>query len=366
MRYEVVKGPRDIDDDAGRLREVLRRSVGRRVRHVASSSTSRVGGDGRHRHRDAAQGSGARRCARSGLAADCVLFVDGVRRIDARVWIDGDRARHLRVVRRGRGAVRRAGRRSSTSRSRGACSAPRRPHPTSSRPRRTYPARMAASSDIAGLMLAVHERMADVRGAARKSSGRRRRPHRDRRTVAGPRPHRPCRRVHQEPRRALSAPRSCTASSARSPPGSARPCSRSASTWSRHSWYLRLPGPSGSPWSGIVRCECSPDLAPAAAVTLANTSDRGAAAVRVRAPQGHPGAAEPVSDRRPRARAAAPAGRSGVAVPQPSTRCGHRLRGARRLQRARPRLDLLRDPSPRPGRRPSRSPTRPRRGTRDR
>jgi hypothetical protein len=33
---------------------------------------------------------------------------------------------------------------------------------------------------------------------------------------------------------------------------------------------LRLPGPSGSPWSGIARCECSPDLAPAAAIELAN------------------------------------------------------------------------------------------------
>ena len=45
-----------------------------------------------------------------------------------------------------------------------------------------------------------------------------------------------------------------------------------ASTWSRHSWYLRLPGPSGSPWAGVVRCECSPDLAPADAITLADTT----------------------------------------------------------------------------------------------
>jgi hypothetical protein len=45
-----------------------------------------------------------------------------------------------------------------------------------------------------------------------------------------------------------------------------------ASTWSRHSWYLRLPGPSGAPWSGVVRCECSPDLAPAVAIALADTT----------------------------------------------------------------------------------------------
>jgi hypothetical protein len=41
-------------------------------------------------------------------------------------------------------------------------------------------------------------------------------------------------------------------------------------TWSRHAWYLRLPGPEGSPWAGIVRCECSSDLAPDAAIALAN------------------------------------------------------------------------------------------------
>ena len=38
---------------------------------------------------------------------------------------------------------------------------------------------------------------------------------------------------------------------------------------SRHSWYLRLPGGSGAPWSGVVRCECSADLAPAVALVLA-------------------------------------------------------------------------------------------------
>lgn len=29
-------------------------------------------------------------------------------------------------------------------------------------------------------------------------------------------------------------------------------------TWTRHSWYLLLPGPGGSPPAGIVRLECSP------------------------------------------------------------------------------------------------------------
>jgi len=43
-------------------------------------------------------------------------------------------------------------------------------------------------------------------------------------------------------------------------------------SWHRYSWYLRLPGASGAPWSGIVRVECSPDLTPDAAIELADIS----------------------------------------------------------------------------------------------
>ena len=42
--------------------------------------------------------------------------------------------------------------------------------------------------------------------------------------------------------------------------------------WSRFSWYLRLPAPHGGPWSAIVRCVASAELAPAAAISLANTA----------------------------------------------------------------------------------------------
>ena len=44
--------------------------------------------------------------------------------------------------------------------------------------------------------------------------------------------------------------------------------------WTRHSWYLRLPGPGGSPRAGIVRCECSSDLNAEKAVAMANVSAR--------------------------------------------------------------------------------------------
>jgi hypothetical protein len=44
--------------------------------------------------------------------------------------------------------------------------------------------------------------------------------------------------------------------------------------YSRHSWYLRLPGPTGAPWAGIVRCECSPDLLSDDVIELADVTAR--------------------------------------------------------------------------------------------
>jgi hypothetical protein len=57
-------------------------------------------------------------------------------------------------------------------------------------------------------------------------------------------------------------------------PGQRTPAFHMGTSWERHSWYLRLPGPAGSPWAGVVRVECPADL-PAAEVTrLAGLSQR--------------------------------------------------------------------------------------------
>lgn len=42
--------------------------------------------------------------------------------------------------------------------------------------------------------------------------------------------------------------------------------------FSRWSWYLRLPGPAEHPWAGVVRVEASTDLSIAAATTLGDTT----------------------------------------------------------------------------------------------
>jgi hypothetical protein len=44
-----------------------------------------------------------------------------------------------------------------------------------------------------------------------------------------------------------------------------------AQPFSRYSWYARLPGPPGGPWAGVVRCEATGALPAAAVVALADT-----------------------------------------------------------------------------------------------
>lgn len=55
-------------------------------------------------------------------------------------------------------------------------------------------------------------------------------------------------------------------------PGQRTPVFTLGTSWVRYSWYLRLGEAMTSPWSGVVRCECAADLAPAAAVALAELS----------------------------------------------------------------------------------------------
>jgi hypothetical protein len=53
-------------------------------------------------------------------------------------------------------------------------------------------------------------------------------------------------------------------------PGERTPLFLAQSSWSRFSWYQRLPYGSGHPWAGVVRCEASADLDAAAAARLAD------------------------------------------------------------------------------------------------
>lgn len=53
-------------------------------------------------------------------------------------------------------------------------------------------------------------------------------------------------------------------------PGERTPVFMMGTSWSRYSWYLRLPARSDAPWAGVTRCEASADLSPADARSLAD------------------------------------------------------------------------------------------------
>jgi uncharacterized protein len=54
--------------------------------------------------------------------------------------------------------------------------------------------------------------------------------------------------------------------------GQRTPVFHVGTTWHRYAWYLRLPTSSGAPWAGVVRVECAAELPVSAAVALADRS----------------------------------------------------------------------------------------------
>jgi hypothetical protein len=53
-------------------------------------------------------------------------------------------------------------------------------------------------------------------------------------------------------------------------PGQRTPVFLLGTSWHRYTWYLRLPNAGAAPWAGVVRVECSADLAKSEAIALAD------------------------------------------------------------------------------------------------
>ncbi|MEV0587181.1 hypothetical protein [Nonomuraea sp. NPDC050310] len=53
-------------------------------------------------------------------------------------------------------------------------------------------------------------------------------------------------------------------------PGQRTPVFLMGTTWRRHAWYIRLPTTSSAPWSGIARCEAGADMSSEEVVRLAD------------------------------------------------------------------------------------------------
>jgi hypothetical protein len=230
------------------------------------------------------------------VAPETVLFVDGVRRTDAQVWIDeGDGAAspalcasyaagvmcccaeggaHLAAAQVERGLF--------------AVTAAAADVPTPAGPYRHVPATLRPGS-VPGQALgqAVQARMSEVELRVATRARQEHGSAADLLVVDGQLSGAPTGAAEPLPR-ALGfvkthsrtfLPPEQNAVVARLRPGQRTPVFRLVPTrpesdplLARHTWYLRLPCPPGAPWAGVARVECSGQVPVAEAVALADTS----------------------------------------------------------------------------------------------
>ena len=225
-----------------------------------------------------------------GAVPAAVLFVDGVRRIDARVWIDPLDAAEMPQV--------------SICASIAAgvvCCCPGRAHVMQTESRRLLVTTAAHASDLTTpaatwtvahttgggdmpllpqLSQALQQRLAqlEVETAlrARTALVEHWLPDEDDLLVIdGPlkgRAHLPRALGYIKTHRAAYLPPHLNTIVGRLQAGQRTPVFLLGTGWDRHSWYLRLPTTSRAPWAGVVRVECSADLPRAEVLTLAAQS----------------------------------------------------------------------------------------------
>lgn len=209
-----------------------------------------------------------------------VLFLDGVRRIDARVWVHGaapqpapgiaasyaaglvccDGTARIAAVTVERGLFTSAAGAAGITAS---CA--------------SYPARRAGGPAFDQLSLALQQRLttAEVQLAL---AYRAEHPGRDDLLVVdGPlrgRTHLERTVGYIKTHHASYLPAGQAAVVSALKPGQRTPAFTMGTSWRRNSWYLQLPGTTGVPWSGVVRVECSADLPIAEVSRLADLTAR--------------------------------------------------------------------------------------------
>lgn len=205
-----------------------------------------------------------------------LLIIDGVRRIDARVWFSDDdhpaaalgiaasvAAGVVRIDDRARVAETRVGRGIFTS------------FPGAdevSTPIASYPVFHTAGGEFEDLQEAVQQRMGELEieaAYATRSSDD------DLMIMDGPLRNRttiPRAIGYIKSHRASYLPANLNDVVVKLRAGERTPVFTIGTTWSRRTWYLRLPTTSTSPWAGIVRCEAAESLSRAEVLRLADTS----------------------------------------------------------------------------------------------
>lgn len=209
-------------------------------------------------------------------AAGVVLFVDGVRRVEARVWIDaGDGSVRPGIVASyAAGVVRCDGAASIDAIvvERGVFSSHGAADAIATRAGH-FPPRFAPSDTPDGLSLALQERMAtaEVRAAELACE----QADAELIVIDGPlkgRQHLAHTVGYVKTHHVAYLPPELHAMVGAMAPGERSPLMCLGTSWSRLSWYVKLPSGADSdmPWAGVVRCECSADLPLAEAVALAD------------------------------------------------------------------------------------------------
>lgn len=201
----------------------------------------------------------------------CLLFIDGVQRIDARVWIDGGPggARLGICATYAAGIARCDGRAEvvSVAVERGLFTAAPDAEAIETRHGRFAP-RAAAGDTTDQLRLAVGQRMAALEASVALDAGA---ASSDMVVIDGPLRHAVPNAIgYIKTHHAQYLPDALTPVVSALEPGQRTPLFVTTTTWSRYSWYLRLPGSSGHPWAGVVRCEAAADVAPTEASALAD------------------------------------------------------------------------------------------------
>jgi hypothetical protein len=209
-----------------------------------------------------------------------ILFLDGVRRIDARVWVHGQESQPLPGIAASYAAglvcLNGAARIADVTVERGLFSPAADAADIDSRHAR-YVARKAAgpAPDQLSLALQQHLSEAEVRLALLFRASQpdaddllfvdgplRGRTHLDR-TVGYVKTHHT---TYLPPEQAAVV--------GALQPGQRTPAFTMGTSWRRNSWYLRLPGAGDAPWAGVVRLECSADLPLTEVRRLADLSAR--------------------------------------------------------------------------------------------
>lgn len=206
-----------------------------------------------------------------GDEADSVLFVDGVRRVDANVWItSADGSSVLGICSSyAAGAVHADGTADIVDAvvERGLfTSAPEAESITTKRT--TYEVRAAAGESPEDLWLAMQHRMGEL-----ESSIVARREGADLVVADGPLRagrHAPATVGYIKTHHVHYLPPAVRPLLGVLAAGQRTPVFLTTTSWSRYMWYLRLPGPAGHAMASVVRLEASADQSPADAVALAD------------------------------------------------------------------------------------------------